>query len=84
MGLGRRKRRQDSPWIATEELPRTGGHVFYERVNRALDEHGFDRFDAFMTVCEISRNETVQCVQANLRNSRDPGFHRSSTITIGS
>ena len=44
MGLGRRKRRQDSLWIATEELPRTGGHVFYERANRVLDEHGFDRF----------------------------------------
>ncbi len=44
MGLGRRKRRQDSLWVATQELPRTGGHVFYERVNRVLDEHGFDQF----------------------------------------
>ena len=44
MGLGGRKRRQDSLWVATEELPRTAGHVFYERVNRVLDEHGFDRF----------------------------------------
>ena len=44
MGLGRRKRRQESLWVATGELPRTGGHVFYERVNRVLDEHGFDRF----------------------------------------
>ena len=32
MGLGRRKRRQDSLWVAKQELPRTGGHVFYERV----------------------------------------------------
>jgi len=44
MGLGRKKRRQDSLWIATQELPRTGGHVFYERVNRVLEENGFDRF----------------------------------------
>lgn len=43
MALGRRKHRQDSLWVATQELPRTGGHVFYERVNRLLDEHGFDR-----------------------------------------
>jgi transposase len=44
MALGRKKRRQDSLWIATQELPRTGGHVFYERVNRVLEENGFDRF----------------------------------------
>ncbi len=44
MALGRRKQRQDSLWIATQELPRTGGHVFYERVNRVLEENGFDRF----------------------------------------
>ena len=30
--------------MATQELPRTGGHVFYERVNRILNETGFDRF----------------------------------------
>ena len=44
MGLGRKKRRQDSLWIAMQELPRTSGHVFYERVNRILEENGFDRF----------------------------------------
>lgn len=44
MALGRKKRRQDSLWIATQELPRTGGHAFYERVNRILDGNGFDGF----------------------------------------
>ncbi len=44
MALGRKKQRQDSLWIGTQELPRTGGHVFYERVNRILEENGFDRF----------------------------------------
>ena len=44
MALGRKKRRQESLWIATRELPRTGGHVFYERVNRVLEEKRFDRF----------------------------------------
>ena len=39
MGPGRRKRRQDSLWIATEELTRTGGHVFYERKNRSRASH---------------------------------------------
>jgi hypothetical protein len=34
MAMGRKKARQEALWIATEELARTGGHVFYERVNR--------------------------------------------------
>ena len=44
MGMGRRKHRQDTLWVATAELPRTAGHVFYERVNRILNEREFDRF----------------------------------------
>jgi transposase len=44
MGMGRRKERQDMLWVATAELPRSGGHVFYERVNRILDQAGFDLF----------------------------------------
>ncbi len=44
MGMGRKRRRQESLWIATQELPRTKGHVFYERVNRILEEDGFDPF----------------------------------------
>ena len=31
-------------WIATNELPPTGGHPFYQRLNRILDAHGFDDF----------------------------------------
>jgi transposase len=44
MGMGRKKRRQESLWVATQELPRTGGHVFYKRANEILEEQGFDRF----------------------------------------
>ena len=44
MGMGRKNRLQESLWIATQELPRTKGHVFYERVNRILEENRFDRF----------------------------------------
>ena len=50
MGMGRKKRRQESLWVATEELPRTKGHVFYDRVNRILEADGFDRFAE--SVCE--------------------------------
>jgi transposase len=46
MAMGRRKDRARTPklWIATNELPATGGHPFYLRLNRVLDEHAFDEF----------------------------------------
>ena len=43
MGMGRRKHRQDTWWVATAELWRTAGHVFYERVNRILNATAFGR-----------------------------------------
>lgn len=45
MAMGRRKRhRQQTMWLTTEQLPRTAGHVFYDRVNKILAEHSFDDF----------------------------------------
>jgi transposase len=45
MAIGRKQRhRQQAIWLRTEELPRTAGHVFYDRVNRILAERGFDDF----------------------------------------
>lgn len=46
MAMGRRKDRTRTPglWIATNELPTTGGHPFYQRLNQVLDGHGFDEF----------------------------------------
>jgi transposase len=45
MAMGRRQRhQQQTMWLATEQLPRTAGHVFYDRVNKVLAEHGFDDF----------------------------------------
>ena len=44
MGMGRKRWRQESLWVATQELPRTKGHVFYDRVKRMLEQQGFDRF----------------------------------------
>jgi transposase len=31
-------------WIATHELPVTGGHPFYQRLNQILEAHEFDAF----------------------------------------
>jgi transposase len=46
MAMGRRKDRARTPglWIATNELPMTGGHPLYQRLNQILDRHGFDEF----------------------------------------
>jgi transposase len=44
MAMGKRKRRQDTMWLTASELPKSPGHPFYERLNRVLDEAGFDRF----------------------------------------
>jgi transposase len=46
MAMGRRKDRARTPglWIATNELPRTGGHPFYQRLNQILEAHEFDAF----------------------------------------
>ena len=45
MGMGRRKReRQQEMWVATASLPDVPRHVFYEALNRLLDDHDFDRF----------------------------------------
>jgi transposase len=44
MAIGKRKRRQESMWITTSDLPRSPGHPFYERLNAVLEEAGFDRF----------------------------------------
>jgi len=46
MAMGRRTDRARTPglWIAANELPATGGHPFYRRLNHVLDTHGFDAF----------------------------------------
>ena len=44
MGKKRKRNRQTSLWVATADLPQSAGHPFYERLNRVLDEAGFDAF----------------------------------------
>ena len=44
MGKRHRRGRQPSMWVASSDLPRSGGHPFYERLNRVFDEAGFDAF----------------------------------------
>jgi transposase len=45
MALGRRKKeRQETFWISAGELPRSAGHVFYQKLNELLHEARFDEF----------------------------------------
>ena len=40
--------RQPSPmWVTTADLPTSAGHPFFERLNRVLEEAGFDAFVVF-------------------------------------
>ena len=44
MGKTRTCDRQATMWVATADLPQRAGHPFYERLNRVLDDAGFDTF----------------------------------------
>jgi len=45
MGMGRRPTEQQSDlWIPTADLPRSPGHVFYDKLNRLLAEAAFDPY----------------------------------------
>jgi len=51
MALGRRnEERQSEFWVATQHLPVSPGHVFYEKLNGLLAEAGFDEW--VETLCE--------------------------------
>ena len=44
MGTRDRRGRQGTMWVPTADLPQSAGHPFYERLNRVLDDGGFDAF----------------------------------------
>src|SRR5512134_4044696 len=44
MSMGKRKKLQEGLWVTTSDLPRSPGHPFYARLNRALEAAGFDTF----------------------------------------
>jgi transposase len=44
MAMGKREGRQSGLWLATQDLARSPGHPFYERLNRLLAKYGFDSF----------------------------------------
>jgi len=44
MAMGRREAGQASMWVLTQDLARSPGHAFYDKLNEVLDAGGFDRF----------------------------------------
>jgi transposase len=45
MAMGKRKKRpQDTMWVATRDLPKSPGHPFYQRLNQVLAANCFDAF----------------------------------------
>src|SRR5262250_2703450 len=43
MAMGKRKPKQESLWVSTDEVARSQGHPFYRKLNEILEKHGVDR-----------------------------------------
>jgi transposase len=57
MAMGKRKPRQESLFVTTDQLTPSAGHPFYQRLNHLLDEAGFDRWIEGRCVAYYSREE---------------------------
>jgi len=69
MGMGRRPRERPSElFVATADLPRSAGHVFYEKLNELLASAGFDGY--VETLCAPYYDAT-----GNGRPSIPPGVY---------
>ncbi|AVD71364.1 hypothetical protein [Desulfobulbus oralis] len=44
MSPGRKQAEQKSMWLIHDQLPRSQGHVFYERLQKLLHQEAFDAF----------------------------------------
>lgn len=43
MSMGETPKNQQELWVATQDIPKSPGHPFYQKLNRVLAEAGFDR-----------------------------------------
>lgn len=68
MAMGRRRERQRVMWIATEQVPRSRGHIFYDAVDEILKAEGFD---------SLVEQECVHCYKSETigRPSIAPGVY---------
>ncbi len=57
MALGRRRQQEQTMWVTTQDLPRSPGHPFYQKLNEFLAEADFDSF--VETLCALHYAETL-------------------------
>ena len=69
MAMGKRKQRQECLFIGADELPRSGGHPFYEKLNELLAESGFDCW------VEERCHQYYECDEKRGRPSIPPGVY---------
>jgi transposase len=69
MAIGRRKQRQEWLFVTADELPRSGGHPFYQKLNELLAEAGFDRW------IEKRCERYYECDETRGRPSIPPGVY---------
>jgi hypothetical protein len=43
MAMGKRKAKQESLWVSTEQIARSAGHPFYSKVNEVLEQRKLDQ-----------------------------------------
>src|SRR5271155_168129 len=58
MAMGKRKARQESLFITTDQLTPSAGHPFYQKLNQLLDEAGFDQWVEARCASFYSQKET--------------------------
>ena len=58
MAMGKRKPRQESLFITTEQLAPSAGHPFYQKLNQLLNEAGFDQWVEARCASFYSQKET--------------------------
>ena len=88
MAMGRRRERARTPelWIAAHELPATGGHPFYQRLNHVLDTHGFERVRRTVIVALWARLTNLCRAVDTPSADRRPVFtphHRFELLPVG-
>jgi len=57
MAMGRQTERQGDLMVTWSDLPRSPGHVFYDRLQQVLVDAGFDRF--VETACKPYYSENM-------------------------
>ena len=86
MAMGQQRDRQGEMLLSWDELPKSPGHVFYDRLQEVLLENGFDGFVEGLGKLETFCHRAV-CAKGILRaggvlaSVRDPWRRQVATLT---